>query len=160
MNVQEIAPGMTKEFMGSIHSELADGRFAVIETYCRREPGAPIPVEVGVSRVQLSAQGEFCFTLRNIAQRRSAETMLRMEHQALENLACGIAFDSLGGSRRSNRGRLHHCGNSFGFQYFPGNNPVWHVCPSGNYCSCRSNFTGCLSLGDCPFRNGHPEGSG
>lgn len=97
MTVQEIAPGLTKEFMGSIHGELAEGRFAVIETYCRRDEGAPIPVEVGVSRVQLSEQGEFCFTLRNIAQRRSTDTLLRTEHQALENLACGIAISDLNG---------------------------------------------------------------
>ena len=97
MNIEGVVPGLTRSLLESIRVQLASGRFMVMEAYCRRRSEGPLPVEIAISRIALTTQGEFCFSLRNITQRRNVQEMLKTEHHALQNSACGMAITDLNG---------------------------------------------------------------
>lgn len=110
MRIQDLISGADDDLLKTLTKNLEHDRFSLIQAYCPRHDGSFFPAEIAVSRIDL---GEYhlCFFLRDITVRREAEEMLRMEHQAIQNAAEGIAMTGLDGNLEYvNPATLRHWG--------------------------------------------------
>ncbi|HPA78601.1 MAG TPA: PAS domain S-box protein [Kiritimatiellia bacterium] len=92
MNVCDVFPGLSQTKIEKILGYLKDRRFTVLNGKCVRKDGTIFPGETSVSRIQLADEGVLVFSITNIERRVKTEEMLRTEHNAIQNLASGVAI--------------------------------------------------------------------
>lgn len=82
MDMARLVSGVTRELLGTIAQQLKVGRFTVLEGRCTRKNGSMFPAEIAVGAISFSEGSGFCFSLRNITQRRLTEEKIRREIEA------------------------------------------------------------------------------
>ena len=82
MTMAQLVTGLNDELLRTMEQQLNVGRFTVLEGRCTRKNGSIFPAEIAVSAVQLADGRGFCFSLRNITQRKLTETKIRREIEA------------------------------------------------------------------------------
>lgn len=92
MNVCDVFPGLSQSKIEKIRGYLKDRRFTVLNGKCVRKDGTNFPGETSVSRIKISDEGALIFSITNIERRVRTEEMLRTEHNAIQNLASGVAI--------------------------------------------------------------------
>ncbi len=81
-SVFDIVAGCDERVLTAIGRNLDEGRFTVLDAYCRRQDGTVFPAEIAVSRLGKGPGAFLVFSVRNIARRRRAEAKLRREAEA------------------------------------------------------------------------------
>jgi PAS domain S-box-containing protein len=82
MDMVRLVSGITAELLRTIEQQLKVGRFTVLEGRCIRKNGSMFPAEIAVGAISFPDGGGFCFSLRNITQRRLTEEKIRREIEA------------------------------------------------------------------------------
>ena len=95
LTLGEVVLGLQAPLLQSIRQQWAEGRFTVLETGCRRKDRSLLAAEVAVSCLRLTTGDGWCFSLRATTPRAEWKERLRMEHNALQSSACGLAMVDL-----------------------------------------------------------------
>lgn len=95
LTIGQLVMGITDELLITIERQLSVGRFTVLEGRCTRKDGTIFPGEIAVSSVQLSEGRGFCFSLRNISQRREMQNRLRLAQNAMQSSASSLVMADL-----------------------------------------------------------------
>lgn len=96
-NVGDVISGWTNELRADVLQALANDRFVLLQAYCQRSDGTLFPTETAVIRLSLSSGNYLCLFIRDITRRKQAEDRLRLESNAIQNAATGIAIADLNG---------------------------------------------------------------
>jgi PAS domain S-box-containing protein len=99
-SIEHIISGLDGKTLRRFHQELASGRHSLLDAMGQRRDGTAFPAEIAVSLVHVLDRNLFVFSIRNIERRRRMLELLRMEHNALQNSASGIAMSDLDGRVR------------------------------------------------------------
>ena len=78
--VVELISGADERLIETVQANHGNSRYTLIEAHCLRPDGATFPAEIAVNRVDLDAEGQLCFFVR--------DTTLR--HQTLEALEAAV----------------------------------------------------------------------
>lgn len=98
--IEQVVSGLDASALRRFHQELASGRHSMLDALGQRRDGTTFPAEIAVSIVHVLDRNLFVFSIRNIERRRRMLDLLRMEHNALQNSASGIAMSDLDGRVR------------------------------------------------------------
>lgn len=94
-NIVEFMAGADITLIQTLHHNLHEHRFTLIQAFCLRKNGHSFPAEISVNRLNLSGQPYLCFFFRDITERRLQENQAA-HNQKLESigqLAAGIAHE-------------------------------------------------------------------
>ncbi len=81
-DISTLILGFDRSLMNRVERRLASGRFTVIEAYCVRGDETTFPAEIAISRIELTHDGEYVFSIRNIEWRKRTEEAIRREAEA------------------------------------------------------------------------------
>jgi PAS domain S-box-containing protein len=81
--VVDLISGADERLIDTVQGNLNNSRYTLIEARCRRADGTSFPAEIAVNQVDLDAEGQLCFFVRDITLRR--QTMDALE-AAVERL--------------------------------------------------------------------------
>ena len=95
LTISRLVTGITTELLKTIEQQLNVGRFTVMEGRCTRKNGSMFPAEIAVSSVELPDGRGFCFSLRNITQRREMQNRLRLAQNAMHSSASALVMADL-----------------------------------------------------------------
>ncbi len=91
--IEDIIPGLGEALLARIRQQVECGGHAVMEAFCRRRDGLMQPVEVAVSRLDLTDGGELCFAVRKTMHRRQElENMRRAAEEAIRRARSDDGF--------------------------------------------------------------------
>lgn len=107
LRVTDLFSGADSRMLEWVSMKLEKKRRVFIECHCNRKDAATFPAEVTVNSIHLtdSAEGEFCFYIRNVTVRKQTEEALR---QAQEEV---LAAAHKAGMAEIATGVLHDVGN-------------------------------------------------
>ncbi|MDA0323834.1 MAG: PAS domain-containing protein [Verrucomicrobia bacterium] len=97
-HVSNVFAGFDAETIVRIIAHLDDGRFTMLDADCIRRDASRFSSETAVSRIYLTDEGELLFTIRNVDKRRRAETVRRVEHDAMRSSGAAMAIADLHGT--------------------------------------------------------------
>lgn len=92
--VSRFVVGADDTLIETLNEGLKNERFTLIQAYCQRSDGTSFPAEIAVSKLRLDHL-RLCFFVRDTTRRTAVEELLRKEHKALQNAACGIVICDL-----------------------------------------------------------------
>lgn len=84
LNIVNLLAGADDTLLPSIHRNLTDHRYTLIEGQCIRSDRKTFPAEIAVSRIARRGETRLCFFVRNIAERKRAQDGLREAVARLE----------------------------------------------------------------------------
>jgi PAS domain S-box-containing protein len=96
LSIADVISGAEASLLRDLLGNLEQQRFVLIQAYCERKNGTQFPSEIAVARIR-THEDQLGFFLRDITVRRQAEEMLRVEHNAIQSAANGIAIANLDG---------------------------------------------------------------
>jgi PAS domain S-box-containing protein len=73
----DLISGADKSLLAAIGRNLVARKYTVIEALCTRFDGTSFPAEIAVNRIDLDAQGQLCFLVRDITVRHKAQQDLQ-----------------------------------------------------------------------------------
>ena len=73
----DLISGADKSLLAAIGRNLVARKYTVIEARCTRFDGTSFPAEIAVNRIDLDAQGQLCFLVRDITVRHKAQQDLQ-----------------------------------------------------------------------------------
>jgi len=76
MNVLGFISGADGSLLATIHRNLEQHRYTLIEAHCLRVDTSTFPAEIAVNRVDLDEQSQLCFLVRDISVRKRAQEAL------------------------------------------------------------------------------------
>lgn len=82
-SVLRLISGATESLLDTIHNNLINKKYTLVEARCKRADGTSFAAEIAVNQVDLDATGQLCFFVRNITVRQQAQQDL--EH-AMERI--------------------------------------------------------------------------
>ena len=68
--------GATESLIDTINKNLVSKKFTLVEARCKRSDGTSFAAEIAVNQVNLDAQGQLCFFVRDITLRQQAQQAL------------------------------------------------------------------------------------
>lgn len=77
VSVIDLISGADKSLLAAIGRNLGAKKYTVIEARCTRFNGTSFPAEIAVNRIDLDAQGQLCFLVRDISVRHKAQQDLQ-----------------------------------------------------------------------------------
>ena len=78
--------GADAGLLDKIRQNLDGYRYTVVEAYCSRADGTAFPAEIAINAIDLDADGQLCFFVRDITERTRAQQDLRNAVERLEAL--------------------------------------------------------------------------
>ena len=78
--------GADADLLNTIRRNLEGYRYTVVEAFCSRADGTTFPAEIAINVVDLDAEGQLCFFVRDITERTRAQQELRNAVERLEAL--------------------------------------------------------------------------
>lgn len=96
LSIADVISGAESSLLKDLRGNLERQRFVLIQAYSERKDGTQFPSEIAVARIR-AREDHLGFFLRDITVRRQAEEMLRVEHNAIQSAANGIAIANLDG---------------------------------------------------------------
>jgi PAS domain S-box-containing protein len=80
----ELISGADESLIETIHANLLHSRYTLIEARCRRADGTSFPAEIATNEVDLDQEGQLCFFVRDITQRRQTLDALEAAVERLQ----------------------------------------------------------------------------
>jgi len=80
----ELISGADDRLIDTIHANLDKSRYTLIEARCTRADGSAFPAEIAANQVDLDQEGQLCFFVRDITQRRQALDALEAAVERLQ----------------------------------------------------------------------------
>ncbi len=76
LNVISLISGATESLIDTINKNLVNKKYTLVEARCKRSDGTSFAAEIAVNQVDLDAQGQLCFFVRDITVRQQAQQAL------------------------------------------------------------------------------------
>jgi len=76
LNVVGLISGATESLINTIHKNLVDKKYTLVEARCKRADGTSFAAEIAVNRIELDQHGQLCFFVRDITIRQQAQQAL------------------------------------------------------------------------------------
>ncbi|MDD5704436.1 MAG: ATP-binding protein [Kiritimatiellae bacterium] len=86
ISVIDLISGADESLIATIRSNLSEHKYTVVEARCTRTDGSTFPVEIAVNMVDLDAEGQLCFFVRDTTVRKRAQEELQNAVERLEAL--------------------------------------------------------------------------
>ncbi|MBN1674503.1 MAG: PAS domain S-box protein [Kiritimatiellae bacterium] len=77
LTVFNIISGAERSLLTQIRENLKSQRFTLIQAYCVRKDGTTFPSEIAVNMLHLTQEGQLCFFIRDITERKKAQLELQ-----------------------------------------------------------------------------------
>jgi len=90
LNIIDLIPGADEGLLAQINEILRSEKHVILDASCRRPDGTNFPSEIAVSMLHVTEDGQLCFFVRDITQRKKAELMLARERDLLQALMNNI----------------------------------------------------------------------
>ncbi|MDD4018327.1 MAG: ATP-binding protein [Kiritimatiellae bacterium] len=74
--VLSLISGATESLLETINKNLVSKKYTLVEARCKRSDGTSFAAEIAVNKVDLDAQGQLCFFVRDITVRQQAQSAL------------------------------------------------------------------------------------
>ena len=95
--LSDVVLGLQPAHFQTIREQSAAGRCTVLEARCRKKDGSQETAEVAANCLPLATGRGWCFSLRPLGPRTTAQQRLQREHNALQSTACALALVDLKG---------------------------------------------------------------
>lgn len=76
LNVVSLISGASESLINTIHKNLIDKKYTLVEARCKRSDGTSFSAEVAVNKIELDQHGQLCFFVRDITIRQQAQQAL------------------------------------------------------------------------------------
>ncbi len=76
LNVVGLISGATEALINTIHKNLIDKKYTLVEARCKRSDGTSFSAEIAINKIELDKQGQLCFFVRDITIRQQAQQAL------------------------------------------------------------------------------------
>jgi len=83
-SVIALISGATSSLIATIHSNLADKKYTLVEARCKRSDGTSFAAEIAVNKIELDASGQLCFFVRDVTLRHDALCALKDANERLQ----------------------------------------------------------------------------
>lgn len=90
--VSDTIAGFDRNVLAGVERHLAEGRFTVLDAYCRRKDGTSFPAEIAIGRFRLNQEEHLVFSVRNMEWRKRTQERLRTGQNALHNAGAGLVI--------------------------------------------------------------------
>jgi len=84
MRITDLFKGSDEKLLQSISENLKAHRHVLLEATCQRVDGTTFPSEIAVTALHVTEEGQFCFFVRDITERKRAEQALHEREQRLQ----------------------------------------------------------------------------
>ncbi len=74
--VISLISGATDALLVTVNKNLENRKFTLVEARCKRSDGTSFAAEIAVNKIELDAQGQLCFFVRDITVRQQAQSAL------------------------------------------------------------------------------------
>jgi PAS domain S-box-containing protein len=82
--VISLISGATAALLDTINTNLENRKYTLVEARCKRSDGTSFAAEIAVNKVELDAQGQLCFFVRDITVRQQAQVALEAAVERLQ----------------------------------------------------------------------------
>lgn len=76
LDVITLISGATESLLDTINKNLVSKKYTLVEARCKRSDGTSFAAEIAVNKVDLDAQGQLCFFVRDVTVRHQAQSAL------------------------------------------------------------------------------------
>lgn len=91
-NIMQLIAGADRDVLATVHENIADQRFTLLQAYCLRPDQSTFPAEISITAVARAGHPCLCFSIRDTTVRREVEEQLRIEGEAIRNAGDGIVI--------------------------------------------------------------------
>jgi len=71
-SVVTLISGATTSLLETIHTNLADQKYTLVEARCKRADETSFAAEIAINKIELDAKGQLCFLIRDVTMRHNA----------------------------------------------------------------------------------------
>jgi PAS domain S-box-containing protein len=90
LNIIDVVCGADKSLLQQVRDSLKAERHVLLDTFCKRLDGSIFPAEIAVTGLHLTKEGQLCFFIRDITERKQDEEALARERDLLQSLMNNI----------------------------------------------------------------------
>ena len=83
-SIVRLISGATPSLITTIQTNLADQKYTLVDAYCKRSDNTSFPAEIAINKVELDAQGQLCFFIRDMTVRHNAICALQDANERLQ----------------------------------------------------------------------------